>query len=107
MFVIQLYDLPMEMLDVILQKSHLHWTINSSAKQRDEDVIRSLISVDVCFNRRITRQRFKKATWRHLKSKIYSKYNAHTFFIRSQAFNYIKKILQCSTAADVQTMRYN
>jgi len=68
MFAIQLYDLPLEILDVILQKSYLHWILNTPTKQRDEDVIRSLISVDVCFNRRITRKRFKKAIWRYLKS---------------------------------------
>src|SRR6218665_3393709 len=62
------------MLDVILQKSYLHWILNPSVKQRDEKVIRSLISVDVCFNQRITRQRFKKTTWRCLKGKISSLY---------------------------------
>src|SRR6218665_2715383 len=60
------------MLDVILQKSYLHWILNSSTKPRDEDVIRSLISVDVCFNNRITRQRLKKTIWRYLKGEISS-----------------------------------
>jgi len=53
-------------LDIILHASYLHWVLNSSAKQRDEDVIKSLTSVDVCFYRRITRQRFRKAIWRYL-----------------------------------------
>ena len=63
---IQLYCLPMEILDIILRNSYLHWILNSPTKKRDEEVIRSLISVDVCFNRRITSQRFKKAIWRYL-----------------------------------------
>src|SRR6218665_3267351 len=90
MFAIQLYNLPMEMLDVILQKSYLHWILNTPTKQRDEEVIRSLISVDVCFNRRITRQRFKKAIWRYLKSEMYSKYcpNRPNYLIRPQAIRH-------------------
>ena len=67
LLIFKLYDLPLEVLDTILQKSYLHWSLNSPKRQKDEEVIRSLISVDVCFNRRITRQRFKKTLWRHLK----------------------------------------
>jgi len=72
--VIQFYDLPLELLDVILQKSYLRWILNSSKEQRDEEVIRSLISVDICFNKRITKQRFKKVIWRYLKGEMSSKY---------------------------------
>src|SRR5688572_22104464 len=80
----QLYNLPLEMLDIILQKSYLHWILNSSTKQRDEEVIRSLISVDVCFNQRITRQRFKKAIWRNLKGGMLSKHCCPSYFSRPQ-----------------------
>ena len=78
-FLFKLYDLPLEMLDIILQKSYLHWSLSSSKKQKDEDVIRSLISVDVCFNRRITRQRFRKAIWRHLEGKEHFKHYNQTY----------------------------
>jgi len=57
----QLYALVIEVMDIILQKSFLHWILNPSTKQNNEEIIKSLISVDVCFNRRITRQRFKQA----------------------------------------------
>src|SRR6218665_3466 len=77
----------MEILDVILQKSYLHWTLNTPTKPRDEDVIMSLISVDVCFNRRITRQRFKKAICRYFKGEMYY---SKTYLIRPQAINWIK-----------------
>src|SRR6218665_1645522 len=69
-----MYVLPLEVLDVILQKSYLAWVFNSSTEQRDEEIIRSLISVDVCFNKRINRQRFKKEIWRYLKGEISSTY---------------------------------
>src|SRR6218665_4209003 len=87
MFSYKLYDVPLEMLDIVLQKSYLHWILNAPTKQRDEEVVRSLISVDVCFYRRVTRQRFKKATWRYLKSEMFAKYYSKTYLIRRQAFN--------------------
>src|SRR6218665_1667946 len=69
-----MYDLPLELVDIILQKSYLHWVLNPSTEQRNEEVIRSLISVDVCFNKRITRHRFKKTIWRYLKGEKSTKY---------------------------------
>ena len=81
MFVYQLYCLPLEVLDIILEKSYLHYILNSPAKQRGKELIRSLISVDVCFNQRITRQRFKKAIWRYLNGEVFSECYSH----RSQA----------------------
>jgi hypothetical protein len=64
-----LYDLPLELLDIILQKSYLCMVLFSSTKPRDEEeVIKSLRSVDVLFGQRITRQRFKKTISRQLKN---------------------------------------
>jgi len=73
------------MLDVILQKSYLHWVLNSTTKQRDEEVIRSLLSVDLCFNRRITKQWFKKTVWRYLEGEVSFIYYCQIYFSRSQA----------------------
>ena len=72
MFAFKLYDFPLELLDIILHRSFLHWILSSPAKQRDEEVTRSLMSVDVCFHRRISSQRFKKAFFRYLKSEMTS-----------------------------------
>jgi len=80
MFSYKLYDVPLEMLDIVLQKSYLHWILNAPTKQRDEEVVRSLISVDVCFYRRVTRQRFKKAVWRYLEGEMSSKHYCRTAF---------------------------
>src|SRR5688572_18889024 len=85
LYAFQLYDLPLEMLDIILQKSYLHWILNSPTQQTDEEVIKSLISVDVCFNRRITRQRFKRITWHYLKGKVLSKHYFPTSYLRPHA----------------------
>ena len=75
MSLFQLNELPLEMLDIILQKSYRHWIFNSLAKQKDEEAIRSLIAVDVCFNRRITRKRFKNEIWRYLKGEMSSNHH--------------------------------
>jgi len=66
LFAFKLYYLPLEIVDIIVQKSYIHWISNASSMERDKDVIRSLMAVDVCFYRRIIRQRFKKAIWRYL-----------------------------------------
>jgi len=74
LFVFKFCGLPFEVLDTILQKSYLHWILNSSANQRDEEVIRSLMSVNLCFYRRITRRRFKRSIWHYLKGWMSSKH---------------------------------
>src|SRR6218665_2084173 len=79
-FAFQFTHIPLEILDIILQKSYLHWILYSPIKKKDDDVIRSLISVDVCFNRRITKHRFKKAIWCYLKGEMYSKYYCQTTY---------------------------
>src|SRR6218665_2132605 len=86
-----LYELPLEMLDIILQKSYLHWILKSSTNLRDEDVLRSLMSVDLCFNRRITRQRFKKAIWRYLTA-FYDETKRNAAIIRSNRKYLLRKI---------------
>src|SRR6218665_2717685 len=62
----------MVLLDAILEKSLLHWMLHSSTDQRDEDIIRTLTSVDFCWLQRITRRRFKKRIWKQLKGKCIS-----------------------------------
>src|SRR6218665_1189910 len=86
-----LYEFPLEMLDIILQKSYLHWILKSSTNLRDEDVLRSLMSVDLCFNRRITRQRFKKAIWRYL-TDFYDETKRNAAIIRSNRKYLLRKI---------------
>jgi len=67
-----LNELPLELLDAILEKSLLHWMLHSSTDQRDEDIIRALTSVDFCWLQRITRRRFKKRIWKQLKGSLHA-----------------------------------
>jgi len=71
-FTFQLYNLPLEMLDIILQKCYLRWVLHAPTYQRNEEVISSLTSVDVCFSRRMTRKRFKRTVWRYLEGDVLS-----------------------------------
>jgi hypothetical protein len=86
-----LYGLPLEMLDVILQKSYLHWALNSSMEQRDEEVVRSLASVDIFFCQSITRKRSKRAIWRCLKD-FYERSKKHSAICRNNKEFLLKNI---------------
>lgn len=65
-------SLPLELYDIILEKSLLHWDMNSSSKQDGVDVINSLASVDVCWFHRITKRRFRKRFLHRLKGRLFS-----------------------------------
>src|SRR6218665_917577 len=81
------------MLDVVLVKSLLYWMLHSSTHQRDEDIIRTLTSVDFCWFQRITKRRFKKRFWKQLKgacilSSIASTYPGLSQFLAKQEETY-------------------
>ena len=57
-------NLPLELLDIILQKSYLMCTRKKSLQS--EDTVNGLASVSDCWFRRIIRRRFKKAIRRNL-----------------------------------------
>jgi len=64
------YQLPLEILDAVLVKSLLHWFLNSSTLQPDEDVIKALASVEFCWFKRITRRPLKNRIWQQMKGKL-------------------------------------
>src|SRR6218665_1104069 len=57
-------NLPLELLDIILQKSYLMCTRKKSLQS--EDTVNGLASISDCWFRRIIRRRFKKAIRRNL-----------------------------------------
>lgn len=69
----QLQDIPLELLDSILENSSLHWILNSSPCQRDEIVVKSLSSVGFCLFQRMKKIRFRKRIRKRVKGKWISK----------------------------------
>ena len=84
------------MLDVVLVKSLLHWMLHSPTHQRDEDIIRTLTSVDFCWLQRITKRRFKRRIRKQLKGTyIPSSIPSYTQGYHSFAPNKGKHVFPC------------
>lgn len=66
-FILQVNKLPLNLLDIILEKSILHCILNFSSNQRDLDAITSLSSVDLYWFQQITRHSMKRKIWKRLK----------------------------------------
>jgi len=62
-------DLPLELIDLILQKSYLCFvTIKNRFKcfSIKENLFSKMASVDYCWFQRLRKRRFKTRIWRHL-----------------------------------------
>jgi len=68
----QLSELPLELLDIILQYSIIHWTASCSLHQRQVDALKCLASVDFCWFQRIEKQRFKNKIQQRLRGRLHS-----------------------------------
>ena len=65
----QMNELPLELMDLILQKSYLCFvTIENRFKRCSikENLFRKMASVDYCWFQRLRKRRFKTRIWRHL-----------------------------------------
>lgn len=56
----QFTKLLLELLDIVVEKSLLHFMLTSSSHERDGDIIAALASVDFVWFQRIRKQKFKK-----------------------------------------------
>jgi len=66
--------LPLELLDIILQKSYLHYALNrdSFKDQSDRLLVTRLTAVDRCWFERLRKRKFRRIIWRRLSSEFKS-----------------------------------
>lgn len=79
----QLNDLPLELLDIVLQKSFINSALkeaNQTVFQKCEDIFRQLATVDCCWSQRMTRRSFENAIWSKIRTNYRQKKSEHIIY---------------------------
>src|SRR6218665_104131 len=62
--------LPLELLDIILLKSYLHYALNRDRFKYESDrlLVTRLATVDHCWSERLRKRKFRRILWRRISS---------------------------------------
>src|SRR6218665_2858031 len=86
--------LPLELLDIILQKSYLHYAFNRGRFKDESDrfLVTRFATVDRCWSERLRKRKFKRIIYRRLSGEIYHQHQSNVVSVSLLEF---PKIVRC------------